>query len=575
MKACFLKSRQWKTATVSFTFAAMILLTFTIPAGGATPMRSSGSHSALSSPNVSLEQTSPGETSNSCAANLSPSEKLKYRATGYVSSALLEKFSYKHPMLFTPLYFRALGIALNAEGFHRISNTKGLFFRAGKAEEKEVIDAVSGTAQASVQRQGSIATRIYDLMSEALLVKEGNNVNESVIESAAKAAGFTSLDAFLSTREALVVNQDRKAEIIEFIRISLLFGVKMGIDNVGKSGGTAVVITSLVTAGTTAVAYVAAQLGLMLNIPDPGDLPFFISLGTATAVGISTYLFTAPNTHLNRMRVWMMNRHNRKILKKKGLIGDGRESTGLIEGSFQDFTEARRLIDKEEIDALVPELPLSADPAEIESKLFRYASKVSGAVPKLSTFLAEIGTQWTLRKESLGDPLKTMLRILEPSDKTVTRYPVPNNAHTVLSNMISDSESIYEKVIEAEAEGNSLVGQFENHISQLENWEKENRAILTPEIQASVTRNIVSLNGGIGVILTLLKVVKANKENLEIEKLTLTSALQSLVVAESTSAFDAMQLASFRADLTKLLRILEESNNSQVADQAVKPGESQ
>lgn len=478
----------------------------------------------------------------------------QYVPLNYVSGEVLKRFSEGTPLLFTELYFRAVGMALrevDPETFGGAVNAKGVFQeRVSPKVKQDVLNVVKGTASANIQKQGHIATAIWNVFVQAFRLDE-DELREAEVAGSASRAYYANRDEYLATREFFKSNIQYKREVIELIRLSLPFGVQMAFDNVGRSEARAVFVTAAATASTGIVAFLIAKTMAMLSIPNPGWGPAIFSMLVAPVAGAFTYFYTAPKNHMRKLHIWYMNRANRQNLKKRGLIDakDGESSIFIREG-FRDLTDLRNEVNVADIRNVLPIPPPSAKASEVESSMSTYGVKLGQQMTSVSAFQDLVSQELAKHTTNMGQPISTLARLLQLNG-TQTRYEVPEGARRAIEIYQGQVASAFEQYSEIEEEFTALEQQYEIHYQVLEGWLQSMRSQLDTRTAQKVEQKLSDLRNGIVTVKTLRAVAQTQRETMSGDGRALEKALLAIAAVQGNASLDATALAQAIGQLTQ------------------------
>lgn len=508
---------------------------------------------------------SPALTDNTPAVpvcdDLLAKEQAKYKPIGFVSSSLVNKLTKERPILFTEIYFRALGEALRRQGFDRMVNAKGVFLENMTENDKaRALNIVSGTSERNIQIQCLVARAIWDVLVDAFHLHEANIPMEKMALYA-KQAYYTNIDDYVDTHDFLLANLGQKRQIIEFLRLSLPFGVRMALDGLDKSDRKAVFLTGLSATAVSMATYVGSMAGLMIGAPAPGEaLPILIAIGSAAAVGTRVYLYNAPRSRLQRVHHWIMNRNNIRVLKKQGLISDrDGESSALVHAIFEDLVPIQNEVSLKDIKAQIPVLPESTKTSDIEKAMLTYSDKINQQLRSVSVYQEMVASAWAARTEEMGEPIYSLARLLTLKNDG-TQYSVPDNVRGAINDYSKQMVGIFSNLIEIEEELTALVRKFDFFKETLEGYYLGSRGGMENGAKLAIERALKNLKDGSLTASTLLNVVLATqKSSLQEDKSALDAISSTVAAVSGRNAISATQAESLNKAIWKLTQSVEKA----------------
>ncbi|MCB0349679.1 MAG: hypothetical protein KDD38_00765 [Bdellovibrionales bacterium] len=492
-------------------------------------------------------------TSSACITYLTNPTSSSYKPVGFVTHTMIDKFTRKHPLLFTQVYFRALGHALSQNGFQNIANTKGVFYETiTDSDKKRLTDVLSGTAERSIQLQGAIATSTWNYLVEKFKL-DAAEIPDDEIEINSKKAFFNSPDQYVATRKSLLENIEQKKQIAELIRLSLPFGARLAVDGATRSTRSALFMTSLAGVTTAAVTYGAAQVAMMSGVSDPGIIPLAAAGAATAASGFLTYFFTAPRTHLGRLQLWLMNSSNRRALKKAGLISEKDGDADLfIDSEFADLGVLQTRVELAMITAALPMIPISTKSDDVQKSLFVYGNQLQQYMALSDAFRSQVMIDWNKRTRAMGEPIYTLGRILS-MDKNKARYEIPENVHDAINTYRSQLPDVFNKLIEVKGELEAISLQFGIHVQVLESYLQANSQHLDQESANDINKKLLDLRSGKATAETLVNVTITQLEQLKEEQTVLGTAIEAIVAARANNTLNPSQFEKLSSATQSLM----------------------
>lgn len=504
-------------------------------------------------------------TGLTCEQGLDQNVVIKYRPTGYVTGALVNRFSKTTPFLFTDLYFRVLGAALFRNGFEKVVNAKGVFLdHVSDTDRLRAINILGGKSDDNIQLQGRIATEIWNQMVDAFRLKEVVDTKNSV--GFAKKAYYTSIDDYLATRDFLLANLTYKREVIELIRLSMPFGIRMAVDNVARSDAKSIFATAAVTLTTGLLTYAATQILQMLGTPDPGVTPMIIGAAVGSVSGVATYYYTAPKTHLRKLHLQIMNWANRRTLAKQGLISkeDG-ESTVFIKAAFRDVEDLESQVTVDKIRAVIPLLPSGVEEKVVQDSMLLYADALAQQLTSV-TALQEITTSDLAKQtRAMGEPIATLGRLLQLKGES-TAHQIPDNARLAIEDYSKNVVEAFKRLRGIEEKFQALVAQYEMHEQILSAFlgQAENR--LNTNAKLAIERKLQEMRTAITTVSTLQNVAMTQKNGFAEEKRALDSALSTISAAQGSNSLNTTQATNLTNALWALSNRVDAAHANEIAD---------
>lgn len=487
-----------------------------------------------------------------------------YRPIGYVSGALVNRFSNQTPLLFTDLYFRSLGKALFRHGFEQIANGKGVFYEdTSEGARTRALNIAGGKSASNVQLQGTIATEIWNNLVEAFQLREGLDSEKIVL--AAKKAYYDNVDEFMATHDFLMANITYKREVIELIRLSLPFGIRMAIGGVKRSDKRAIFYTGLATLVGGAGNYALVSIYAMLSTLNPGALPLLVTAAVAPLAGGSTYIFTAPKSRLRKLNLWLMNWANRRALKKQGLISEDGESTALIHEVFRDLSDLQNEVNVADIKAVVPVLPKSANLDDVESAMMRYADTLSNQLTSVTAFQEAVTTELQKHTRALGEPISSIARILQLKDGQ-TAYAIPDNARVAIDKYRTQVLQAYDKVAEVEGELQALAEQYDTHLQVLTGFLHQNSGTLDNRAKLAIERKLEELRTAKVSTETIYNVARTQKDTLGQDKAALDGTLTTIAAVQANKALSTSQAGELKNAMMDLAGRMDQAQADVIQD---------
>lgn len=491
---------------------------------------------------------------------------VEYQKIGYVTASIVKQLTSTTPLLFTPLYFRALAKALGKNGFTTIANANGVYReKIAKDHQKAVIDVMTGDSDKSQEMQAKVAVAMWNSMVADLQINKDIDPRNEQLEM--RKAYYDSIEDFRGVRQYLKTNLSHKNEAIELIRLSLPFGIQMAADSLGRSFPKAIVLTTVATVGTGLLTYVATKLLALMGSPSgAGFLPYLIPAVSTTLAGASTYFFTVPKSHIQKAQIWMMNFFNRRSLYKQGLISkeDG-ESTLLIKSAFKDLGQLRDQVSVAKIQMVPPIPPASTEIKDVESSMLRYADQLAQYMNVNSALQEMVATKVQKQSRQMGEPINTLARLLQLKGEG-TAYGIPNNARVAIQEYADEIVKGYELMREAEVNYEALLVQYDLHIQVLKAFTDGNDSILDTRSKVLLEQKLKDMEAAKLSIQTLINVVVQQKTTMETDKRALDSALKTIAIAAGNNALNKDQATSLTNDLLKLKKTIDAAEASDLKD---------
>lgn len=496
----------------------------------------------------------PASGSQTCEVTLKGGELVlahEYRAVGYVTKTVVNQFSHTTPILFTEVYFNGLGKALAKEKLFDVVDEKGIFHeKISKIEKLQINDLINN----DVQLQGRLAERIWKFIESKYALSESDLTPEKVLELTHQ-AGYTKSSEFTKTRQALLNSLSRRSQVVEFIRLSLKFGVTLAID-----GNRRKALIYSVTGGTVigALAAAATWITAQLGTTDPGLFPLYVGAGSAALSGVPIYFYSfskKDNPFLRIYRHWL-NKNNQKILEEEGLISetDG-ENNLFIDGAYSASIEKlQSQVEVSDIKMLQPHLPAAADAAELRNALFKFQVKLPEYMAMTNSFMDAVITGWRAKTVSMGEPIFALTKLFEIGEG-VSEIPLSADEGLLLYRKYL--EEVFPKVSETKAEFDALVAKYSEYISYLENYLDVNRATLDVAQQVSINEMLMQLAQGRQTVETFALVSQTHLTQLTDENKLLISTLQALATARSSKRLAPEQ----RTSIFGLMKIVEQAQS--------------
>ena len=484
-----------------------------------------------------------------------------YRPIGFVSSSLIDKFTREHPMLFTPLYFQMLGMALYSEGLTDLVNKRGQFHESIPEEEKKrALSIAGGKGKESVQIQGRMATKIWESIEEAFRLKDPQ-YDESRATQYTKDALYTDVDSFRATRDYLLENLSQRKQVIEFVRLSLPFGIKMAIDGLTRNQKKAIFLTGITAAGVFSLSYIVNKLMLMVGNPDPSlSSSLIVPILSTLSSSFVIYVYNAPRSQLQKLHLWMMNRHNRRILKQQGLIHkDDGESSLFIDSQFEDLDQLQTDVEVADIEGLVPELPTSTETTEIKEKMFTYGNKLQEMLASVSNFQSLVMQKWGEYTKSMGEPFYALGRLLKV-DQDKAKTSLPDNMHKAIVRYREEMNQVFPKLLEMEREFTALVKQFEAHESHLTKILERQGSRLESTAADALREKKLTMAQGKETARLMIEVVKKHQKSLTEEQRSLGVALDGMAKANALQSMNESEKKALSDAIWNLIEMVEKSD---------------
>lgn len=496
------------------------------------------------------EAPEPRKPATACA------QDLDYKPIGFVTSGLLNRFTEQTPLLFTETYFRGLGNALHKQGFDQVVNSRGVYLESSDNVRTELLDALGGKSQDHVNLQGRIANDVWEYFVAAFKVDQEMSPDDLLKNS--RKAYAKSADDYAATRDFFRSNLTYKRQIIELIRLSLPFGVKMAVRGLDRTETKSRIATGLAVGASAALSYGVAQTLLMVGTPDPGLTAIAAPLLIAPLAGAITYVSTAPKARLRRLNERLMNWRNRRELKKQGLVSpQGLESTALIEEEFRDLADLQNEVNLEHIQSVFPLPPSDTSDKQVETAMFSYGDKLGKYFASISAFHRAVAAELQDRTLKMGEPITSLARLLESKGGLKTAFALPENSRFAIEKYGEVVAQAFERLQEVESEYDALREKFEMHELVLTSYLERNQSALSDTGRRLVEQKLMDLRKSKPSVQTNLNLARLEKDGLRDEKRALDSALATAGLVDASRGLDDTQ----RDELKKAIGVIEERYN--------------
>ena len=529
---------------------------------------------ALAETNTAAESAAADDASTITCEAILNSTKKEYIPTGYVSRNIIDAIAADHSLLFSEIYYRALGVALNEAGFKDVSNTKGAWHNKVSVEaETKVMDMANGQADRTVQIQGKVATAMWTYLYEKFRLGDPD-FDESKAERYAKKAYFENrTDAFLQARKFLMEHIGQRRQIVEFFRLMLPFGTKMAINGTRSYKVRTWMKTGLVTVVTGAVSYFALKFAGLSWAPDPGMWPMLVSSGATLSAFSWMWIKLNPRAIPRSIQLKILHARNKKILEKKGLISeDGLEATALIDAAFLDRLQNE--VNEEDIRKVVAIPPAKFDDETVERamQIDGYGNDLDQMLSNVASFQRTFMEEWLKTTLEMGEPVAAFGRLLT-FDEDGNPRQIPENMHLAVEKYHNMMPEVLDRLLEVRGEFRALADNYKVHAQILDAILQSRKSELSDRAYNFMAKRVQALRMGEQAATTQYLVAKQQSETLATEQEAISSALRAIAAVRGNQSMTADQRKEMVTAIINMLDAMEETEKAALQSSIVEATE--
>lgn len=508
-----------------------------------------------------------------CETILSSTPK-EYIPTGYVSRNIIDAIAADHSLLFTEIYYRALGVALNEAGFRNVSNSKGAWHNKVSVEaEAKVMDMVNGEANRTIQIQGKVATAMWAYLYERFRLGDPD-FDEGKAERYAKKAYYGNrTDAFLQARKFLMEHIGQRRQIVEFFRLMLPFGTKMAINGTRSYKVRNWMKTGVVTVITGAVSYFALKFAGLSWAPDPGMWPMLVSSGATLSTFSWMWIKLNPRSIPRSIQLRILHARNRRVLEKKGLISeDGLEATAFIDAAFLE--KLKNEVNVEDIQKVVPIPPMAFDEETVERvmQIDGYGKDLDQMLSGVASFQRTFMEEWLKTTLEMGEPVAAFGRLLTFDEEGKAR-DIPENMHLAVEKYHSMMPEVLDRLLEVRGEFRALADNYNIHAQVLEAILQSRKGELSDRAYNFIAKRAQALRMGEQAANTQFLVAKQQSDTLATEQEAISSALRAIAAVRGTQSMTADQRKDMVTAIINMLDAMEQSEKAALQSSVVEASE--